>query len=262
MRTRLFLSLSLSLVACGDDDARPVDGGSGVDTGTPVLPDGGGTDTGTTLPDGGGTDTGMSMGGMCPSGTCDLISNAGCDSAMGEGCYWGGREMGVVCAPAGAAAVGASCTNVNDCQEGTTCDDNVCRKICCGGSDANCDPGDLCVNFADEMGSIGFGACRTPSGCDALAQTGCAAGEACYPVGGDGTTDCARPSMGAGTTQGASCMFLNGCVAGFFCQGPEGGGQCSRLCDPMAMPDPCGEGLVCGRLGSTSLGGCIPRPAM
>ncbi len=256
MRTLLFLSLSLSLVACGDDDSRPVDSGSGVDTGTPVLPDGGGTDTGTPVPDGGGTDSGMTMTGMCPTGTCNLISNAGCDSTMGEGCYWGGREMGPVCAPAGTAAQGAACDNVNDCQEGMTCDEGTCRKICCGASDASCDPGDFCIGFADDMGNLGFGACRTPSGCNALTQTGCPDGQGCYPIGGDGTTDCATPAMGAGTMQGASCSFANGCVGGFFCLGPAGMGQCSRACNPMA--DDCGDGLVCGRLTDT-LGGCVPE---
>lgn len=255
MRTLLFLSLSLSLVACGDDDSRPVDSGSGVDTGTPVLPDGGGTDTGTGTDSGMGVDSGMTMTGMCPAGVCDLITNAGCDSTMGQGCYFDSMDRSVLCVAAGAGAEGATCESVNDCREGLTCDEGECRKVCCGGSDANCSTGDICVSFSAMDGTpFGFGACRTPSGCNVIDQTGCDAPTACYIISGDGSTDCITPPASGGV-QNAECMFLNECAPGFLCLGSG----CSRACNPMA--DACGEGLVCARVEGfpDTLGGCVPE---
>lgn len=267
MRTLLFLSLGLSLVACGDDDGRPRDSGTGVDTGTPVVPDGGGTDTGTPVPDAGGTDSGMMMTGMCPAGSCDLITNAGCDSAMGQACYYAMTEGGAaspMCLTAGTAAEGAACTSDANCREGHTCSplNRTCVRLCCGDSDSSCNIGDQCSPYADEDGElIGFGFCETPSGCNFAAQTGCEAEQECVYLSMDGTTGC-RPNRGGTAGQSEACSESVACQPGFLCLGEPG--RCAGACNPMTTPTTCGAGLVC--FGVTdwaeTIGGCLPMPAM
>ena len=261
MRTLLFLSLSLALVACGDDDTRPTDSGSGTDTGAPVI-DGGGTDTGSPLPDGGGTDTGTSAG-MCPAGACDIESGSGCPA--GEGCYFASMESGgapaPLCAPAGTGMAGASCDAPNDCREGHICvegpggpgEPGECRQVCCGGSTDACAVGDVCIGL---NGSDAVGVCETPAGCNIIEQTGCSDGLDCVLLMGDGTTACRNIPDGGGT-QGAPCSE-DPCAAGFLCLRLMAAADpfCLRACNP-AM-DMCAEGLVCARL-TDSLGGCTPE---
>ena len=267
MRKLLFLGMALALMACGDDDGREpgTDSGTpGVDSGTPGTDSGTpGTDSGTPGTDSGtpGTDSGMSTG-MCPVGDCDLVSNAGCDAAMGEGCYWllpmEGADPEPLCNPAGTGTTGTPCDAPFDCQEGLTCDEGECRKVCCGGSDATCDPGDICINFSDGAGMLtGFGACRTPSDCDVIEQTGCPEGEACYVISNDASVDCITPPVDGGT-QGDSCDSLNSCAPGFLCLTPEGGSSaCVQACNPMSPV--CPDGTSCARVGSfpADLGACL-----
>jgi hypothetical protein len=260
MRTLLFLSLSLTLVACGDDDARPTDSGTGSDTGTPLV-DGGGVDTGT----GPGVDSGADSGGGSADcnagGACNVLMN-NCTTA-GEGCYL--SNEGPMCFAAGTAAEGQPCTNLNDCREGLGCfgspgGPSACRRVCCrssGGSE--CAVGDLCLPFTDAPGDLGF--CRTPADCDPIAQTGCGAGEACVVISNDGSVDCIAGAAGS-LMQGGDCMPEDArCAAGFICLGPEAGPNfCARFCNPEVTPDACGEGLVCNRITGfpTTLGACAP----
>jgi hypothetical protein len=265
MRTLLFLSLSLSLVACGDDDGRPVDSGTGVDSG-PITPtDGGGTDTGTGpgTDSGTGVDSGMMMSGMCPAGACNIESGAGCPA--GEGCYYDSMEAGgaaaPLCAPAGSGMAGASCNAPNDCREGHICikspggpgTPGECRQVCCGGSTDACAVGDVCLSVD---GSDEVGVCETPAGCNIIEQSGCSDGLDCVLLMGDGTTGCRDIPDGAGM-QGAACAEAP-CAAGFLCLRlmPDAAPLCLRACNPMM--DMCAEGLVCARL-TDSLGGCTPE---
>lgn len=265
MRTLLFLSLSLSLVACGDDDGRPVDSGTGVDSG-PITPvDGGGTDSGTGpgTDSGMGVDSGMMMSGMCPAGACDLVTNSGCDSTMGQGCYYAMAEGGAspMCLTAGTAAEGAACTSDGNCREGHTCSPltNTCVRICCGDSDASCNTGDQCSPYADSEGNpLGFGFCETPSGCDFRNQTGCTAEQECVYLSMDGTTGC-RPNRGGTAGQSEPCDPAE-CRPGFLCLGDAGSRRCAAGCDPSAATSGCGMDLVCyGLTGwAENIGGCLP----
>lgn len=255
MRTLLFLALSVSLVACGDDDDRPsTDAGS--DSGT-VAPDGSTPDGGPGEDTGPGPDSGPSPT-MCPAGACDLLTGAGCEA--GEACYLIAPSMDAAavptCAPAGTATEGMPCEFANSCRDGLVClADGVCRRACCGGSSATCMPGDFCSGFADAPGA---GFCLTPSGCDFVAQTGCEAGQTCTLISGDGSTLC-RPAREGGATQNQSCE-TEPCADGHTCiRRMDESPICARGCDPMAA-DSCGEGLSCGGLmgAPPTLGVCLP----
>ncbi|MCU0673044.1 MAG: hypothetical protein MUE69_09675 [Myxococcota bacterium] len=257
MRTLLFLSLSLSLVACGDDDGdRPRDSGTGVDTGMPIVPDGGGTDTGTGPGVDGGPDAGEVPADCNAGGTCNLLVN-NCPTA-GEACYSG--MDGPTCFAAGTRSAGEACMNLNDCREGLGCLGTeeggfVCRQLCCmasGGTE--CATGELCLGFTGADGDIGF--CEAPSGCDVINQTGCPDGEDCALLSGDGSTTCTTLPDDGGT-QGASCTD-DPCAAGFLCLRVMDATDafCLRACNP-AM-DMCVDGFTCARL-TDSLGGCTPE---
>ncbi len=253
MRKLVLVVAALALVGCGDDDSRMgMDGGSdafsGVDTGgvdTGMM----GVDTNMMM-----VDTGVDTGGMtamCPAGACNLETNAGC--AAGEGCYWDGTMP--VCVAAGSAGTGAACSAPNDCQEGHVCQNDVCVLVCCGGSDLNCNTaaGETCLNFAGEGGvSLGFGACITPSGCSLLTQDCTRMGTGCYPIGGDGSTDC----LGAGTdAEGEECTASNSCAPGLVCLAD---GVCARLCRVGGGEPSCTAPLECGGLsGFDDEGVCV-----
>lgn len=259
MRTLLFLVLSTSLVACGDDDTRPGTDAGNTDTGTPnpdasTDVDGGDVDGGT------GIDSGPSPS-MCPPGACNVETNAGCDATMGEGCYWGRDpdtgETSAMCVAAGGGAAGSPCEFVNSCREGHLCFEGICRPVCCG-SDASCSVGDICLRTTLPDGTPGMlGACATPSGCDVVQQTGCDGSTACYVVSGDGSALCiAAPDPGVPT--GGSCAALNECVPGNVCLGDPG--VCRRACNPMAATSECPGGFRCANVGGwpATLGGCVP----
>jgi hypothetical protein len=96
--------------------------------------------------------------------------------------------------------------------------------------------------------------------CDAYAQTGCPAGQGCYPytippqgpcdVETYGTT--CRPT-GSGT-QGAACS-RSGCSAGFVCIVGAGGETCAQLCD-LARAGQCARGLTCQPVDVSGFGVC------
>lgn len=257
----LFLACSL-VIACGDDD-RPTDD----DTDTTTRDLGPGADLGPGVDLGPAPDLGpgVDMGpgtSMCPAGVCDLVTNAGC--AAGEGCYFAaamaGEAPAPLCAPAGTLADGAACDSANACQEGFICvgDPGVCRRICCGDNDADCNPGttgQLClINIVDaDMMPTGVGACQLPDDCDPIAQTGCDGGEACFPSG-EGAFTCATPGPGM---QDASCEDT-GCAAGFLCIMATDGPICAEICD-IADPMCTGADLGCGGLtGYDEIGVCVP----
>ncbi len=96
--------------------------------------------------------------------------------------------------------------------------------------------------------------------CDAYAQTGCAAGQGCYPytippqgpcdVETYGTT-CRATGSG---TQGQACS-RNGCSAGFVCIVGSGGETCTQLCD-LARSGQCPRGLTCQPVDVSGYGVC------
>lgn len=257
---------SVGLVGCGDDDRVGDDAGpdtSGIDVGP--RPDGsvdGGPDTGTT-PDAGMDTGGGTRGSMCPMTPCNPVTAAGC--AAGEACYFASMEEGApaapLCAPAGVGAMGAACTNVNDCQENFTCirsgsaAGGTCQPLCCAGQNSDCPVGGSCsISFRDE-GTVM--ACAFPDGCDLLAQTGCMAEESCFPMSADGATSC---SMAGSVADGATCTFSNDCAARSACLGPAAGPSiCRRLCAvAMEGADCMGEETCSPLPGFDGVGSCVP----
>ena len=107
----------------------------------------------------------------------------------------------------------------------------------------------------------GAALCNAASNC-AIFGTDCAAGEGCYTIGGDGTTDCAM----AGTlTAGMECMFTNDCAVGFTCLGFTGmPSTCHKNCDTADMDPGCTGTDTCVSRALpaplTNLGVCTPPP--
>ena len=202
----------------------------------------------------------------CVEGTCNHDTGEGCSE--GEGCYTvaGDPRTGALttgCAASLARPVGAPCTSGTDCESGHIClvgPPSFCAPTCCGGR--GCPEGMTCstVNVVDADAGLStpapsFGACMwdVTLDCDAVRQTGCASGTACYPAP---LLACLAPGA---LPAGAPCFDVAACAPGHACW-PEGDGTatCRRLCrdardcggGPCERPDrPGGEpGLhaVCG----------------
>jgi hypothetical protein len=199
----------------------------------------------------GGPDTGhgdAGGGGACTYGTggCDLTDTSSCPP-MGttrQGCY---PDMGApACHPAGTAAAGASCTNLNDCDAGMVClSTNTCERLCCSVSD--CNPGEMCNPLGDGSGMPlpnGVGFCHRPTSCTVVPQSGCMATEACIVSAMDGSTDCinAGPTAEGGSCDSSACMAGLGC----FTMGSGTPGMCYRFCrTAMGNADCTGSGATC-----------------
>jgi hypothetical protein len=88
---------------------------------------------------------------------CDMASYTGCDplgagcATAGQGCYWQG---GFVCLQAGATALGEACSSANDCEPGTTCWANKCRKICKIPATGNAGPETGCESIVTPCSSF------------------------------------------------------------------------------------------------------------
>ncbi len=176
-----------------------------VDTGMPV-------DTGGTL-----HDTGAHTG-ACTYGTggCNLTDTSSCPndaSGARQGCY--PDDGAPMCHPAGTAALGAHCTNGNDCDAGLVClGTNLCAKLCC--SAADCATGESCNPLADSTHTIlpnGAGVCVRPTACTPTPPAGCTGTNHCYLTGADGSTDCVPSGTVA---EGGNCM-TDACMNGFGC---------------------------------------------
>ncbi len=261
------LLAAVALGGCGGRKSPTGAMDAGHDGGPPPS-DAGIHDSGPTPDTGTITDSG-SGGGMCPTGDCDLVGN-GC--AAGQSCYFllASADAGMpmpLCDTSGTGMDGDACTNYTDCADGYFCLSTgagtmgTCKHYCCGRSDGACPTGETCaVEFTDRMGhDTGVGYCQFPDTCDLAAQTGCPAGEACYPNGNDGSVLCIAPGT---ATEGQSCMAINECAGGLSCFGTgdgDGGVRniCMKLCDMAATPTGCATGQMCQSLGSSSAFGTI-----
>lgn len=248
-----------SLVAFGCDGG----GGNGVDGGG-MREDGSvGVDSGP-RPDSGmvGADGGRDSGGggvrMCrpPGSECDLLRQ---DCPAGGACRYlimmMGEEPRGLCEPAGTATAGMPCTrdgSGDTCAEGTICDpeSNRCRQYCCDGNNADCPIGQFCLGGP---GSVSF--CREGDACNAVDGSGCPEGQFCYLAGEELACFTSR-----GVAEGASCMFLNDCVAGHACVGDPGAGACRKLCTLGSTADcPNPDTYQCQPLSDVmGIGVCIP----
>lgn len=212
--------------AAGSGDAS---GGSG---GPVVILDGGGAIP--EPPDG---------ESLCPAGTCNYQTSAGCpvDEPSCVPALAMNNTSAPSCEAAGPGASGGACASWTDCAAGHICVTGVCRKLCCGGDWTGCASADEhCVQTLQLQGSggaaVATGAmlCLPVNTCDALAPSSCKTpGATCQIVDPTGATACFPEGTGGSL---APCP----CKGGFLCVA----GACRRLCkavvgggEPSCEPD-------------------------
>jgi hypothetical protein len=204
-------------VSCGGGDSSQPTGGGGGDAGVMVDLDGGGKIP--KPPDG---------EKLCPKGTCNFQTNAGCTGATTcEPALSPAGASVPSCEAAGAGQSGATCAEPKDCAPGYFCVGRACHKLCCGGDWSGCDsPKEHCFRgleyAASDGGTIETGAmiCDTIDTCDALTPASCnEQGFTCQIVDATGAQACAPEGTG---DQGQACP----CKGGFLCVA----NACRRLC--------------------------------
>lgn len=255
------VAAAISLAGCGSAGGDPVVVDSGIHTDTGTGSDlGTGSDSGT---DSGTTTDGGTSPGMCPSTSCDLVANTGCET--GQRCSITSTALPVTtaCITAGAGTHDVSCTDDTGCAAGFLCVEATCKHVCCVGSTAGeCGTGYACDRELTLMGArTGVGICDPTVDCDLDAQTGCPGTDSCILLGQDGSRQC-RPSTGT-LAENAACETSNDqCAAGLQClQLDAGPASCRKFCDATAMPTTCPGTETCGRIvvtGMPDLGVCRP----
>lgn len=238
------------------DGGTVTDGGTTTDAGTPN--DGGTVSDGGTVTDGGTP----ADGGTCAVSPCAIVApQCGCTGT--QACYPNGTAH--VCAPAGTATEGASCTNMNDCAAGLGCLNiaqsgarfGVCERFCNGDGDCQ-GTGSMCVHtVTDPSGATVATVCSLA--CDPIAQTGCASGAECVIAAkSSGSsvffTDCVAPVGTA--TQGQSCTGIASCAPGYACAGSPS--TCMKYCTApgQAGAGGCSASQTCYALGGgVTIGG-------
>ncbi len=164
----------------------------------------------------------------CASGdqcvaTTDLIEQNGCP---GQSCSLTDAAGTIGCMASGTNADYADCSNGSGCLAGSICAGDGTTSNCMPFCDLNdpafvCPGGGTCM-FQITTGGGPVGLCGEGDTCDPFAMTGCGTGEACYFV--NGATICATEGTIAA---GASCQYVEDCVAGLLCDGTT----CLELCD-------------------------------
>ncbi|HKQ68494.1 MAG TPA: hypothetical protein VJT73_04105 [Polyangiaceae bacterium] len=170
---------------------------------------------------------------LCPQGSCNYQTGAGCSRDAGPvSCVPlpSGPEAGVApaCESAGAVPNGGTCTQWTDCAPGTVCAAGRCHKLCCGQDWTGCTDGEHCLRpFAIEIGkqTVATGAylCFPVNDCDALRPEMCAArekGTTCQIADPTGATACLPEGAGGEYDPCPSCRGGYTCV----------GDRCRRLC--------------------------------
>ncbi|MEZ4410126.1 MAG: hypothetical protein R3A52_27165 [Polyangiales bacterium] len=183
--------------------------------------------------------------------TDDVVRSAcapafGCDPVADQGCPEG-RACGLdpagdpSCAARGATGVFLTCAETSRCAPGASCAQGRCVRLCC--DDDACD--DLSTVNARSRCAVktsrdGLYGCTRPGACDYVLQTGCSAGERCYPSSVHGGGTCLRDGAAA---EGEACRAANDCAWPFTCVGVPG--VCRRACS--TLRDDCPDGVPCLR---------------
>lgn len=236
----------------------------------PAGPDGG------AAPDGGATpDAGASV-------TCDPLAPSAC--AQGQGCYFDEEGLDFVCAKAGSAAVGGTCTQDTDCAPKLGCqfpgstNFGICKPFCSVKTSSGCSSPDICFDTGE--GTVGIcqpcpqelqcgsaccqdgdtcnaGVCTPPVSCDPLTQNCTTAGQACY-VDPDGIRFICTASTGA-VADGKACDFDTDCLkfsGCYYASDTASSGVCTHYCKPGTSPTTCKSGQTCDDVGDGILGYC------
>ncbi len=174
--------------------------------------------------------------------TCDLFAaDDGCSE--GARCTFSQQASSAKCMAPGTLGQGDLCWGLapGACGPGLQCV-VACVPVCstdgagvgepkCAES---CEGPSLEVSAPHHLG-ICVGA-EPPAQCDLWSQTGCPAGQACFPV--TGGIACLAPGD---VDDGQSCAFMNSCHAGSACVG----GVCRPLCDAADVDGPNGCATRC-----------------
>ena len=225
MQWRALVLTTLGLPACWHSDGAGAagTGGGGPQPLPSVILDGGGT-----VPD---PPDGASL---CPEGTCNYQTQAGCAAA--EACrptVQGGQVI-PSCQSGGPSADGEPCDGSSDCSRGLSCAEGRCHRLCCGGDWSACLAGQGCYRpyslvVDDAGGPSGASLCYPTDGCDVLDPNACGAdpSRSCQIVDPRGGVACA-PS---GTAQtGEACGPSSPCAPLHLCVSSQNTWLCRRLC--------------------------------
>lgn len=200
----------------------------------------------------------VNIGNGTANVTVDVTSNVGLTACNVAGGYYNNCPSGQTCLLADATGRGF-CGSAGKLPVGSLCSSEQCvvGSQCLKSDPSNPSQG-ICTKFCDTTAttfgcncvSLGFansnaGVCGPlPQGsCDMLAQTGCAAGEACQYTGGSFGT-CGTP----GTTPTGSSCSSETCVAGATCYN----GICMKFCDTTVNT----PGCYCYGAGTGTVGRC------
>jgi hypothetical protein len=158
-------------------------------------------------------------------GVCDTTPQCGCDT--GENCDVTITDGTTECVGSGPIAPRHACSDVGDCQKGSTCVSGSCSTFCEDSSSTCPGLGAHCNQVTYSGGLIpGFFVCSdncypvNPTQEDATWDA-CGPGLGCYPTPAQGSY-CAGPTTPSGT-QFTDCYDLNGlpddtqCAPGYFC---------------------------------------------
>lgn len=139
---------------------------------------------------------------------------------------------GFFCDDSGAVQEGQPCgaDQVGDnCAPGLVCIQKSCARFC--STTPDCQGDRTCSLVIDGPDGSEFKVCEAKvDECKPGSQTGCAAGEGCYPQ--TSGNKCDTPGSKA---IGEECAFASDCVAGSSCFKLGGATRCFRLCD-LAAP--------------------------
>jgi hypothetical protein len=196
-------------------------------------------------------------------GACNVVNTGNCDPVC-QNCGSGGTQkcsinslnpQQAACMANGSVGSGGTCTgdsNGDNCSAGFIClNEGKCLQYC--RADGDC----LAYNGACILGilwggttSTPFKACKSPDGCDPVANTGCTSG-GCFLYSNDLQTFCVTAGTGG---QGADCTSV-GCQGGYLCVDRGSGYKCQKVCT-LNPPGSCPTGTCQSVGGLTNYGSC------
>lgn len=195
--------------------------------------------------------------GWCvPSDRCGTHERPGCPGGLNSTCVT--RPPLSLCVSPGQGALNMPCLATAEgddpqrCLPGLFCHYGRCKAPC---DDAGaCGEGELCVDYTERLGGVGYRFCHRP--CDPADPQSCGLGAQCRPVDQQGGAMIgACMSTGGLLTgqglQGARCsqspqLPSGSCRGDHICAvgGPDWPSRCGAWCD-RAEPARCGSGSAC-----------------
>lgn len=229
------VSLSLALVACGDDDSSGNDAATSSDA--------------TSVFETSGNDVTSGSDGEVSTTPCDPIANSGCPT--GQMCTFVGNDTAPSCVTAGVVELEQPCSSEAACKKGVCLNLNDTRSLCYAVCEANVDcDGGTCL----QLSNASFDICKIEGiyeNCDLLAQDCEQGNKACYAVASEPEPICRV----AGTAAiGQPCESAIACAKGGACVDEV----CRELCDRAADPVDCPTGYRCNEF-FQSAGYCEPE---